>query len=119
MRRSRKLKHRDCIIILIVLLLFCTQHILYGYPLSEEPDETLVLRSGSFLMHPLPAVSCHVTNSDYVSSLQYPTFEKFILPAILFMVMVGLLILKARIVERRTIKQKGAKFLESPSDNPG
>lgn len=82
-------------------------------------EQTSPARAGENRMHCSSTVSfAQINTDDAISWLPPSTLEKFILPAILFMVMVGLLIVKARIVAMRAMKQKRAKFLESPSDNP-
>jgi len=91
MRRFRKLAYASGMISLIMLPMLC-----------------------------LPYIARHKIQFDRLRVLEILRTEgkQFLLPAILFTVMLGLLILKTRIVAVRAMKLKQPKILESPSDNP-
>ena len=85
----------------------------------------LAYASGMISLVVLPLLYFHYSTHhqiqfDYQRVLEILRTEgkQFLLPIILFTVMLGLLVLKTRIVAVRAMKLKQPKILESPSDNP-
>jgi len=91
MLQRRKLAYASGMISLIVLPLLCLQYITRRQIQFDHQRVLEILRTEG---------------------------KQFVLPLILFTVVLGLLILKTRMVEMRAIKLKQPKILESPSDNP-
>jgi len=107
---------------------FCDFTSAFGLGYKPKPmhrSRKLAYASGMISLVVLPLLYFHYSTHhqiqfDYQRVLEILRTEgkQFLLPIILFTVMLGLLVLKTRIVAVRAMKLKQPKILESPSDNP-
>jgi len=107
---------------------FCDFTDAFGLGYKPKPmrrSQKLVYACGMITLVVLPLlhfqyITHYQIQFDYQRVLEILRTEgkKFLLPLILFTVMLGLLVLKTRIVAVRAMKLKQPKILESPSDNP-